>query len=497
MKILLINPHITSDRKEFVQVLNEPLGLICLATYIQTTHEVRILDLYAKGFDKINERADGRVTRGISDEKEVANLIQEGNPDIIGIHCNFTGFANDAMEVAAIAKRASPNAVVVMGGAYASQDSKNILDKHSCIDYIVRGEGEVTFRELIRAIQSGGAVSSICGIAYKDKNGDVLITEDREFIKDIDSLPIPDRAFIDMKTYFRLNEKSFPLARQTPVATIMASRGCPYNCIFCSTKNMWGRTWRGRSPESVVREIEDLVANYGAKEIVFYDDQFVVDKKWVNEICDLIIERKINIPLSLPNGISVWSIDEELLKKMKLAGFYRLHLPIESGNENTLKFIRKPIKLDAVLRVIRYASKMGYWISANFIIGFPYETKEDIKRTIDFAYNCGVDYPFFFIAKPFPGSEMYDVYKDNSLLKSKIDASSSFFVAKADTFHLMSEELSKIRRDAEKGFMKHKVLWCLKPRNFIDYIWPKVSTLDGLRYFVKVIWSVLLKKHRR
>ena len=180
---------------------------------------------------------------------------------------------------------------------------------------------------------------------------------------------------------------------------------------------MWGRQWRGRSAQNVVREIEELITNYGVREIAFYDDQFLVDKKWVHDICDLIIRRKLGIFLSLPAGTSVWMADEQLLRKMKKAGFYRLNFPVESGNLRSLSFIRKPVKLNSVTEIIKSACKLGFWTSANFIIGFPYETKDEIKQTIKFAYNCGVDYPFFFIARPFPGSEMYDIYKREGLLR--------------------------------------------------------------------------------
>jgi magnesium-protoporphyrin IX monomethyl ester (oxidative) cyclase len=501
MKVLLIHTYITSDSKEFIQTLSEPLGLISLATNIKKQFEeevdLGILDLYADGYNYVKDRGEGRITRGISEESKIINLIQESNPDIIGIHCNFTGYANDALEVARIAKKALPNSVLVMGGAHASYDSENILKDFQFIDYIVRGEGEITFCELIKAVISGNNINNIDGITYRDNDGKVLMTPTRGLVEEIDTIGKPDRRYIDMKKYMYLNSKSFPLAMKYPVATIMASRGCPYNCIFCSTKNMWGRRWRGRSPNSIICEIEELIASYGIKEIVFYDDQFLVDKKWVVNICDLIIEKKLNISLSLPAGISVWIADKELLIKMKKAGFYRLNLPIESGNLNSLKFIRKPVKLKSVLEIIKCASRLGFWTSANFIIGFPYETKDEINETIDFAYKCGIDYPFFFIARPFPGSEMYDIYKSKGLLKNKLETSSSVFVAKGDTLYFTAEELTHMRSDAEKNFLKFKLFWCLKPRNFINYILPKISSLSGIIYVLKIMRLFLLGKHKR
>ncbi len=501
MKIVLIHPYFTSDRDEFFQVFSEPLGLLSLATYIEHKFQeevlVEVLDLYAMGFDNIEERSPKRVTRGLSSENEICEILRKTQADIVGIHCNFTGFAEDALEIAGFVKKALPQTVLVMGGAHASYAAGDILSGYRDVDYIVRGEGEETFYELIKLIRQRRDPGNLPGIAWRDASGRVVLAPERQLIQEIESLPILDRRHIDMPAYLRFNKISFPMAMHYPVATVMASRGCPYNCIFCSTKNMWGRAWRGRSPQNVVNEIGGLVSDYGVKEIAFYDDQFLVDKSWVHEICDLIIAKKFNISLSLPAGTSVWMADESLLRKMKRAGFYRLNLPIESGNQNALKFIRKPVDLKSVPGIIRSACRLGFWTSANFIIGFPYETKAEIMQTVKFAYNCGIDYPFFFIAKPFIGSEMYDIYVKEGLLKDPKEANSSVFVAKIGSRHLSAEELTRIRFNAERGFMKHKIKWCLNPFNLAFYVLPRVSSLKGIRYALKILLSVIRGKHKR
>ncbi len=501
MKILLIHTYITSERHEFIQTMSEPMGLLCLATYLESQFkneiDVGILDLYAMNSGKVSLRGDGRLSRGFSDEKEIIPRLRESKADIVGIHCNFTGYARDAYEVAAMVKKALPGAVVVMGGAHASYASVSILEKNASVHYIVRGEGEITFCELIKAIQAKRNPGEIEGVTYRDGNGRVIKTADRPLVRDIDHLPVPDRKFIDMKTYLALNRQTFPLAMKHPVASLMASRGCPYDCVFCSTKNMWSRRWRGRSPRLILREIEDLTAGFGVKEISFSDDQFLANPKWVHEICDGILEKRMNIALSLPSGASVWNADPPLLSKMKKAGFYRLQLPIESGNLRSLAFIRKPIKLDQVLKVIRCACRLGYWTSANFLIGFPYETKDEIMETVRFAYRCGIDYPFFFIAKPFAGAEMNEIFKKEGLIRGDEEVGSSVFVAKHNTLHLSAGELNRIRRDAERGFLKYKLLWSLNPSHFVDYILPRFLSWEGVGYFFKIVCAVILGKHRR
>lgn len=500
MKILLIHPYISFDSVDFNQALSEPLGLLYIATYAEnyfgSATDIKILDLYAMGYLTKIQRGDGLIVQGVSSEDQIITLISKENPDIIGIHCNFTGYFNDAVKIATLSRKAAPNAKIVMGGAYASQDAENILLKHPFVDFIVRGEGEITFCELIESIQCGNSTEEMLGLAFRKQDGNIQINPDRKFMEDIDITL--NRKFIDMEAYKIINKQSFPLAMNYPIATIMASRGCPYDCIFCSTKNMWGRRWRARSPEHVVKEIDDLVNNYGIREIAFYDDQFLINKKWVHKICDLIIARDYSLFLTLPAGTSVWLADEALLKKMKKAGFYRLCFPIESGNADTIKFIRKPVKFDVVLNIIKVANRLGFWTVANFIIGFPYETKENIKETIKFAYNCGVDWPFFFIAKPFAGSDMYNLYlREGLICEVGTNTSSGVFVAKNDTLRFKASELQQLRLDAEKGYIKYKIKWCLNPVNFFGQILPKLMSISGVLFSIKIAKLMLRGGYKR
>lgn len=500
-KILLIHPYISFESADFIQALSEPLGLLYLATYTKKyfgkTIDIKILDLYARGFRTKIKRDDGRIVQGISSQDQIIRLITKEKPDIIGIHCNFTGYFRDAVEIAALSHKACPRAKVIMGGAHASQDAENILSKHSFVSFIVKGEGEITFCKLIESIQRGNPSSQkILGLVYRKKNGQVQINSERELLHDLNITL--NRKFIDMEAYKAINKQAFPLAMNYPVATVMASRGCPYNCIFCSTKNMWRRRWRTRTPEHIVKEIDDLVTNFGIREITFNDDQFLINKDWVNKICDLIISRDYSVSLALPAGTSVWLADEALLKKMKKAGFYRLCFPIESGSAETIKFIRKPVKFDVVLNIIKVANRLGFWTFANFIIGFPYETKKSIQETIKFAYSCGVDWPFFFIAKPFAGSDMYDLYLKEGLIRNNnANTGNSVFVAKNDTLHFKASKLQQMRLAAERGYMKNKIRWCLNPINFFSQILPKIASVNGLLFSLKIAKVMLQGGHKR
>ncbi len=493
MNVVLIHPYITSRHPD--EKLGEPLGLVCLASYLEHVFggkvSVHVLDLFALG-QGASRPKDGMFVCGLGDRPAIVDQLTALAPDLIGIQCNFTAYANDAFEIAAVAKSACPTIPVVIGGAHVTMEPENVLREHSAIDFVVCGEGELTLEELVRALSEGGPEDcrKIEGLCYRGEDGSVVLNTRRELIPDLNVLPMPDRKYIDMEFYKNINRRLLPFTRKTPAAAIMTSRGCPFDCVFCSTKIMWRRKLRALSAERAVQEIEHLVRDYGVREIAIYDDQFVMDKERVHRICDMLIARRLGISLSIPAGTSIWLVDEALLRKMKQAGFYRLCFPIESGNLNTLKFIRKPIKLDQVKEKIRLASRIGFWTQGNFIIGFPYETREEIAETIRYAYDSGLDYPIFFIAKPYAGSELTGIMKKEGLLRENITYS-NIEHSSLDTKTMSARELNEIHDKAVRGLIRHKLFFYLKPGNMITFLVPKVRSWDGISYTLKVLWSGL------
>jgi radical SAM superfamily enzyme YgiQ (UPF0313 family) len=324
--------------------------------------------------------------------------------------------------------------------------------------------------------------------------GTVISNPPRDLIKNMAMLPIPDRKFIDMERYKLLNKEVVWYVRKEPVATIMTTRGCPYNCIFCSTKVVWKRRWRPQSLEVVFKEIEMLISEYGIREIVINDDQFMVKKNRVHEFCDYFINNGLDISFTLDSGTSPWLVDNELLAKMRKAGFYALRFPIESGNEPTLKFIRKPVNLQNSKELIVKANKLGYWTSANFIIGFPHETREQIMQTIRFAYDSALDFTSFLIAKPNAGSDLYKIFKKEGLLNQNVVHASHFYRSDYDTTTMTSDELNRILAKASGGWFIHKFFFYLKPKNFYYHLLPKLKSLDDFCYFFKVCGMLFRKK---
>jgi radical SAM superfamily enzyme YgiQ (UPF0313 family) len=275
-----------------------------------------------------------------------------------------------------------------------------------------------------------------------------------------------------------------PYAKRRPIGFLISSRGCPYNCIFCSTTKIWKR-WRPRSPGRVVDEIELLVNEYGVREIAFQDDSFLVDPDRVREICAEVERRNIDIAWTVPPGLTVNRLNEDLLRAMKASGFYRACFPIESGDPEMLEWIRKPIDLDQVRESIDACNRLGIWTYGNFIIGFPEQTPESVERTAEFAVNCGLDMISVYVAQPYAGSDLYDIYKDMGALDDPTTAGSTVFNTKYDTKYFKAAELRTKRDEIYRRFMKRRLRRLLTPRGFTDVL-RKVNTPENLAYAMRV-----------
>ena len=276
-------------------------------------------------------------------------------------------------------------------------------------------------------------------------------------------------------------------ARRLPIYT---SRGCPYNCIFCAIHSVCHHTYRTRDPETVLDEIEMLVAKDGVREIAFYDDNLNANRNHFNAILDGMIERNLDIRWSTPYGISIWLLNEQLIDKCRRSGCYKIQFSIETGSKKTQEFIRKTqIDLDRAKQLIKYCNSLGIWTHANFMMGFIFETREDILKTVEYAIDCDVDIASFRIAVPYPGSDLYEVYRENGLLPSDVDRQHpdrwlhNHDKSSVGTCYLSRDDIDSLYSLAISRFRRHQRQKFLNP----FYVAKKMRSWDDIRYVVRVL----------
>lgn len=502
-EVLLFNQYFTS-KKEPVELIPAtlPVNLLALASYLKEKNiNCKIYELGIFDLTKIIIERD-RIRCGISDD-EITKIIENENPKIVGIGCMYSIHYTDVISITRLIKAISKDIKIVLGGNHATTFSKTIL-KEPSLDFIVREEGERTFYELCKAVLlESDNFKDIKGLSFKDNNGDIIHNQDRELIKNLDELPPVDYSLIEVKKYTDIVSNDYIM--RSPAIGIVTSRGCPGRCVFCTVKAVWGRTWRGKSAERVIGEIESLYYNYGIREFSFLDDSVSLNKERWNRICDEIIRRKIDIRWTTPNGIAHWTLDRPTLNKMKRAGCYRITFGIESGSEQTRKFIGKPYPLSQARDLIRYANRIGMWTICTNIIGFPFETKEAIDETIEFAKKSGTDFATFYLLSPNFASDVYEYFEKEGLFNFNSAFRGDKFDEKEydaairilndggfSTKHFTAQELKKMQIKAYRNFIIYRAITYLT----ILPLLRKIRSKEDLGYTLKLLFKgfdILLK----
>jgi len=399
----------------------QPWGIAYVAAVLEKQHKVCIIDSPTEGRRNL-EQIDGTKYRVGLRNEELANRIRRWSPDVVGINIPFSGWSKGAFEVASIVKSIDKDIITVLDGQHPSARPEECLT-HTNIDFVVIGEGEHTIFELVNVLEERNTqnLKKIKGIAFT-KNGKTVITPPRPTIQDLDSLPFPARHLLPMDEYFAaVKENPIRGEIRKPWATMITSRGCPHNCVFCTVHIVMGKKWRGRSPENVVDEIEQLIQTYHIKQIDFYDENMTLDKKRMETICDLIVKRGLDIEWYAPNGVRADTLDEKLLKKMKKSGCKGIRVAPESGVQRVVdQIVKKNQKLTEVEKAVVLCKKIGIKVGCFFVLGLIGETKEDIKETIKYAYKLrrlGANKFYFSIATPIYGTELYEQAKQGGFLR--------------------------------------------------------------------------------
>ncbi|MGA2385343.1 MAG: radical SAM protein, partial [Candidatus Bathyarchaeia archaeon] len=305
--------------------------------------------------------------------------------------------------------------------------------------------------------EAGEGFLNVNGLVFK-KNGEVVRNPPSEFIDDLDSVPYPAWHLMSIEKYIASGQ-AHGSQRRKRYFPMVTSRGCPGRCVFCSIHAVWGHRWRARSPENVVGEIETLVSKYGIREIHFEDDNLTLSKQRMMRICELILERGLDITWLTPNGVAVNTLDFGLLEKMRKSGCYQLSFGIESGDPSVLKnIIHKPLNLDRVKQIVDCSKRLGIWTHGFFVIGFPGESAESIRRTINFAKEADFDSANFFIAAPYPGTPLYSLAASEGLIRDDFDFSKLRTMdASIDTGCFKAKDLVVLQKRAYLEFINHRV----------------------------------------
>ncbi len=421
MRVCLINPPRIQPKSWGKPSVFQPLDIAYVAALLERQHKVSIIDSPNEGWNVLEEIAGAKYRQGLGNE-EIANRIRQWTPDVVGITIPFSGWSEPASEVTSIVKSIDKDIVTILTGLHPSARPAACLADPN-VNFVVIGEPEQTVFELVDTVEQGKAtdLKKVRGIGFVD-NGETVITVPRPAIQDLDALPFPARHLLPMGTYFAAVKEN-PLRGEItkPWTVMITSRGCPNNCIFCSIHIVNGKQWRSRTPQNVVNELEQVVNSYGVKQIDFNDDNMTLDKKRMETICDLIVERGLDIEWFTPNGVRADTLDESLLKKMKASGCKKLRIAPESGVQRVVdKIIKKNLSLKEVEKAVILSKKAGIEVGCFFVMGLIGETKEDIEETIRYAYKLrkiGANSFIFSIATPLYGTELYEQAVSGGFLK--------------------------------------------------------------------------------
>jgi len=357
-----------------------PLGLGYLAAVLREKEfKVKIFDLNVEN-------------------ASLGKLLSHERLDIVGVSCVISN-APQALEITRKMKILLPECFVVVGGPYPSIMGKRLLARHREIDAIIVGEGETTALELFERLQNDQDLDGVSGLVFREKNT-VKRNPPRSLIEPLDRLPFPAREKLPMTAY------------DENAGVIFTSRGCPYQCMFCS-RPVFGRKWRGHSPEYVLEEIEQMRKCYGIRRLSFLDDNFTFDLERAEKILEGIASRNWKLELYFWNGIRVDHVTVELLEKMKRAGCTTLNYGVESVDPDVLVYIKKGINLDQLERAIKLTRKFGIKVNIFLMVGNPGDTIEIVDKIKNFLERVKVDGVHLSMATPIPGTEFWKWVEEN------------------------------------------------------------------------------------
>lgn len=411
--ITLVRPAMTVLRLVQSRSTCPPIGVAYLASSLQRAgHTVEVIDAVGEAIFQMYKFGDNYL-HGLTVEETVDRV----NPrsDFIGVSCMFSIEWPAVREVLKALRRRFPEKSIIIGGEHVTAAGDWILNTHPEVDYCVLGEGDDVLVKLVGALSKGSSVSNIPGVLSRERSKkpersgavDKYLMDLR--IRDVDDIPLPAWELMPLSAYLD-NGFGFGVDRGRNMP-MLATRGCPYQCTFCSSPQMWSTKWLARNPKLVLDEMEMYMDKYRAENFSFYDLTAIVKREWIITFCKLILERGLSFTWQLPSGTRSEAIDAEVSELLYKTGCRNLNYAPESGSKRTLERIKKRVNLDAMKISMRAAIKNGLVVKCNTIMGFPGETHVDLWRTLRWAVQIavlGVHDVTFTCYVPYPGTEIYD-----------------------------------------------------------------------------------------
>ncbi len=335
--------------------------------------------------------------------EEIKTKIEASKPDFVAVS-SITCTLPDSIKVIELAKSVNPHITTIMGGVHPTFMYEEIFGLTDKVDYIIRGEGEVTIAELLTALENNRDLSKVKGIVYK-KDTELTVTPVRPYMHNLDGLPMA-WDLLDWKDY------TYYILPGSRLGAICTSRGCEQECTFCSQQKMWSRTWRARSPEDIVKEMEHLKTRYGVDVVLFTDDYPTPDRARWERLLDLLIEKGLNIKILMETRAADIIRDRDILHKYRDAGIIHIYVGTEATAQESLDYIKKDLSIEESKEALRLLNETGIITETSMILGFPDETKESIEKTLQLVMEFNPDFGHFLAIAPWPYSDIYNELKD-------------------------------------------------------------------------------------
>ncbi len=430
-----------------------PEGIARLAAWLrQDGFEVAAVDVLIEGQDR--REPEGSTVRYGLGARQAAEKIAAWSPEVIGLTCQFTCIEPDVLEIAAACRQLLPEALIAVGGAHAAVNARALLEKESALDCVALGEGEGALAALLQ----GGDPAGADGFAYRAKDGSIRFRPLKSLV-DLDRLPLPAWDLFPLDAYARANSPHFGKGSGSRYLTTTWARGCVNACSFCLTPRLWGPgNHRKRAVAGIIDEVRRLRQEFKIGELHVEDDCLLSDREWFHAVLDSVAGEDPGLRLDFSNGLDVTALDGITVDKLARAGTVRLGLSFDTGEgDRNLHWVGKQVPLTKGREVVTALRNAGINLIGYFMLGFPGQTVDDMRATVDYALELELDSLSLFIVTPFPGTPLHAYCEREGLLVNTDDPRDfRFHTGHIRTPEFGPQDTERLRREGWEEFQRRR-----------------------------------------